>query len=128
MNYQTRIDFGSQPLHPFYQKAMPIAVKKEGGKKIISNYLKNNQIMGYNFSKNEKLGKHRVDFYCEALKLSIDIKRTNNNPFDLKESLKDKNLKLKGIKRISFNATEIEQSFENVLFTLVTHVNKRVKQ
>jgi very-short-patch-repair endonuclease len=125
MNYQTRIDFGPKPLNPFYNDQ--IIEQKKSGRRIISNYLKSNEIMGYSFSKNEKLGKHRVDFYCKELKLSIDVRKTNTTPFDLKETIKDKNLRSEGIKRISLNSTDIQESFESVLFTLVTHVNSRVK-
>ena len=88
--------------------------------KILWNYLKGNQIEGYDFHRQKPLDNYIVDFYCTKLRLAIEIDGSiHNEEYNkIKDYIRQDRLEDYGISFIRFSNTEIENSIEEVLNTI----------
>lgn len=73
------------------------------------------QTLGYKFRRQYGIGKYIVDFYCQELRLAIEVDGiTHEDKVDYEEK-RDKYLKAKNIKILHFRSEEIFCNLDNVI-------------
>ena len=79
--------------------------------------MKRDQIAGLRFNRQKPIGKYIADFYCNKLKLIIEIDgdRHYKNKEPQKDKLRDQYFKEQGIKVLRFTNYEIYKNIESVL-------------
>ncbi len=78
-------------------------------------YLKNKQLLGYDFHRQKPIGEYIVDFYCPKLKIAIEIDGYSHNfTFD-NDINKEKFLNKLGIKVLRFLERDVLKNIEGVL-------------
>lgn len=80
--------------------------------------LRNKQMMGYDFDRQKPIDKYIIDFFCDELKLAIEIDGTNH--IDIAENDKDRQNKIRqyGIRFLIFSDLEVKKNMQNVLHTI----------
>jgi len=79
--------------------------------------LKNEQFKGYQFKRQVPFYKYKIDFYCNDLKLVIEIEKNENR-------LKEKRLEYMGFNVLKFTTNDVFYDLEKVLKTIENYINK----
>lgn len=80
-------------------------------------YLKNRQMKGYDFHRQKPIEDFIVDFFCNKLKVVIELDgytHTFENTFE-KDKLKEEKLRQLGISVLRFQDNEVMNNIDNVL-------------
>ena len=80
--------------------------------------LRNKQMMGYDFDRQKPIDNFIIDFFCDKLKLAIEIDGASH--FDNTEKDQDRQKKLEqfGIKFLRISDLEVKKNIQNVLHTI----------
>ena len=85
---------------------------------LLSNELKNKQILGYDFDRQRPIGNFIVDFYCKELSLAIEIDGdTHIYKYDYDDE-RQHSLENLGVNFIRFEDIEVKKNMNNVLRVL----------
>lgn len=77
--------------------------------------LKNKQVKNYTFKRQVPFYMYKLDFYCNNLKLVIEVEKNENR-------LKEKRLEYMGFNILKFTADDIFYDLENVLKTIEKYI------
>lgn len=93
------------------------------------NYLKQKQMMGYDFDRQKPIDRYIVDFYCKELRLAIEIDGDSHvekwNSYDKR---RDKRLRELGVNILHFQNEEVLNDVRDVLLTIEEMVKKLGKE
>ena len=91
---------------------------------ILWNELKARQMMGYTFNRQKPLDRYIVDFYCNALKLVIEIDGSSHDDeiISIKDKKRQKILEDLGLSFIRFADKDVKFNLKNVVQTIVNFI------
>ena len=89
-------------------------------------YLKNKQMMHYDFHRQKPIETYIVDFFCNKLKLAIEIDGYTHefNEVIEKDNLKTKRLHKLGITVLRFSDEEVINNTEGVVVVIKEHIKE----
>ncbi len=104
-----------------------IIIKKENSavEKYFWNLLKNRELTGCRFLRQHSLGKYIVDFYCDELKLAIELDAENytcKNKYDLERECYIKSL---GIKLVRISSGDLKTALKYFMELLINNKTKQ---
>lgn len=79
------------------------------------NYLKKNQLLGYDFDRQKPINNYIVDFYSKDLMLAIEIDGESHYGNEIKDKKRDKRLNGFGVTVLRFHDLEVQHNTEKVL-------------
>jgi very-short-patch-repair endonuclease len=79
------------------------------------NYLKKNQLRGYDFDRQRPIDNFIVDFYCKDLMLAIEVDGESHYQNSEKDKRKDKRLNALGVTVLRFDDLEIVYGLDKVI-------------
>jgi very-short-patch-repair endonuclease len=85
-------------------------------------YLKNRQIMGYKFSKRTSL--NSLSYFCEELKLEIEINRRNDIPQSKNKLTNGQELKDSGIHFLRFTNKQVQECMHGILEKILKKISE----
>lgn len=88
--------------------------------RLLWSELRNRKFEGVKFRRQHPIGKYIADFYCNELKLVIEVDGAVHNSQDQREydTSRTQELNEKGIVVIRFTNSEVENNLQNVLYRL----------
>lgn len=80
--------------------------------------LRNKQMLGYDFDRQKPIDNYIIDFFCNELKLAIEI--DGDSHLDKVEEDKNRKQKIEkyGIRFLRFSDLEVKKNIHNVLYTI----------
>ncbi len=83
-------------------------------------YLRNKQLMGYDFHRQKPIDNYIVDFFCSRLKLAIEIDGYTHSfeSVSLRDETKEEQLNKLGINILRFSDKDVMENIEGVLFKI----------
>ena len=80
-------------------------------------HLKRDQLRGYDFHRQKPIDNYIVDFFCNKLKLAIEVDGYTHQLEEviIKDEIKERNLNELGIPVLRFNDEEVMHDLENVI-------------
>ncbi|KKQ27439.1 MAG: hypothetical protein US42_C0009G0029 [Candidatus Magasanikbacteria bacterium GW2011_GWC2_37_14] len=105
------------------QKAQELRKHSTLGEVILWQYLKNKQMLGYDFHRQKPIHNYIVDFYCPKLQLAIEIDgfASHDNKPDY-DKQRQEILESKNIKFLRFTEIEVRKNIEAVLYTIENYL------
>ena len=99
------------------EKARRLRKKSTPEEKKLWNKIKDRQLLGYKFRRQQPIGPYILDFYCADRKLAIELDGGQHNDSDTKEYDKERTefIEFQGIKVIRFWNQEINKDINLVL-------------
>ncbi|KAA3636451.1 MAG: DUF559 domain-containing protein [Calditrichaeota bacterium] len=93
---------------------------------ILWRYLMNKQMRGYKFSRQKPIGKYIVDFYCNRLKLVIEIDGITHSfeTVRFKDFAKTRFLHLIGFDVLRFYDNDVLKNRDGVLLVINEYIDK----
>ena len=90
------------------------------------NYLRNNQIYEYDFHRQKPIDNFIVDFFCNKLKLVIEVDGFSHQHEETyeKDIIKENKLKNIELKVLRFNDEEVLNDIYNVLRTIELYIEE----
>ncbi len=87
-------------------------------------YLKGKQMMGYDFHRQKPIDNYIVDFFCNKLKLAIELDGFSHYIKEtyLKDLEKEKKLNQLGINVIRFQDSEVLHRIDNVIAVIQAYI------
>ncbi len=79
------------------------------------NYLKKNQILGYDFDRQRPIDNYIVDFYCKDLRLAIEVDGESHYGREERDRLRDKRLNELGVTVLRFDNLDIIYKLDQVI-------------
>lgn len=92
---------------------------------LLWQFLKNKQMLGYDFHRQKPLDKYIVDFFCNELMLAIEIDGESHHGKEKYDKARQKQLEVLGINFLRFKDTEVFYNLEEVLKTIENWINER---
>jgi very-short-patch-repair endonuclease len=91
---------------------------------ILWNYLKNKQLLGYDFDRQRPIDNFIVDFYCKDLMLAIEVDGESHIGNEAKDRRRDKRLNNLGVTVLRFDNFEVRYNAEKVLKEIKLWIKK----
>jgi very-short-patch-repair endonuclease len=87
-------------------------------------YLKGKQMHGYDFHRQKPIGKYITDFFCNKLKLVIELDGYSHQLDEVikRDVKKESDLKVMGIFVLRFQDEEVFKDIENVIRTIENYI------
>ncbi|MDZ7719597.1 MAG: DUF559 domain-containing protein [Balneolaceae bacterium] len=120
-----------RPIIPYNPRLKELARRLRNNstksEKILWQYLKGKQILGFDFHRQKPIDQFIVDFYCSELFLAIELDGYSHEHFEIaqKDKRKKKRLNELGVYLIRFWDEEIFNDLDNVLRVIEITVEKR---
>ena len=95
---------------------------------MVWNYLKGNQVRGYDFDRQRPIDNYIVDFYCKDLFLAIEIDGESHYGNPDRDKKKDKRLKELGVTVLRFDDMEVRYQLDKVLEKIEKWVDDNAKK
>jgi len=91
---------------------------------LLWNKIKNRALNGYLFNRQKPLDHYIVDFYCQALKLVIEIDGSSHNHSEayLSDMKRQNALEKLDLKFIRFHDIDVKRNMDNVIRTIVAFI------
>jgi len=86
--------------------------------------LKKKQLLGYDFHRQKPLDKYIVDFYCQKLKLIIEIDGVSHNDKSEYDQKRQKELENHGFKILRFTEHEVQKKIGDVLTIILSFIHE----
>jgi len=99
------------------QRARELRNKSTLSERILWNYLKGRKL-GYLFNRQKPLHNYIVDFYCQELKLVIEIDGGIHEYQNEDDNVRQRQLETYGIRFLRFTSSEVEKSPKVVVHTI----------
>ena len=89
-------------------------------------HLKRDQLRGYDFHRQKPIDNFIVDFFCNKLKLAIEVDGYTHQLEEviIKDEIKERNLNELGIHVLRFNDEEVMHDIENVIRVIEQYMNE----
>ena len=89
-------------------------------------YLKGKQMMGYDFHRQKPIDDYIVDFFCNKLKLAIELDGFSHHVKEvyMKDLEKENKLNQLGIKVIRFQDSEVLHRIDNVIAVIQAYIEE----
>jgi very-short-patch-repair endonuclease len=87
-------------------------------------FLKNKQMLSYDFHRQKPLDEYVVDFFCNELMLAIEIDGLSHHNSEEYDSERQRKLETLGIRFLRFEDDEVFYNIEKVLKTIEEWINK----
>jgi very-short-patch-repair endonuclease len=113
------------PIDPeFLDFARTLRKNQTDAEKLLWKMLRNRQIMGLKFRRQQPVGPYSLDFYCHDYKLYIELDGGQHytNEGQQHDGQRDTFLKAQGIHVIRFSNLDVLKSLEAVLLKIVEEV------
>lgn len=103
-----------------FDNAKTLRRSQTKAERLLWSELRNRKFEGVKFRRQHPIGKYIADFYCNELKLVIEVDGAVHNSQDQREYDKSRTQELneKGIVVIRFTNSEVENNLQNVLYRL----------
>lgn len=87
-------------------------------------YLKNKQLMGYDFHRQKPIDNFMADFYCNKLRLAIELDGYTHGFEEAanKDKLKEKKLKELGISILRFYNEDVMRNIDSILRAIQCYI------
>jgi len=87
--------------------------------------IKNKQLKGYKFRRQYSIGNYVVDFYCQELKLAVEVDGDSHyNEASIEyDKAREKYLQKFGIRIIRFSNEEVKDNIDGVLERIMSTIN-----
>ena len=79
------------------------------------NYLRGNQMRGYDFDRQRPIDNFIVDFYCNNLQLAIETDGESHHGKSKKDEKRDRRLKELGVTVLRFDDLDVQHKLDKVL-------------
>ena len=106
------------------EKAKSLRKNATYSEKLLWRYLRGNQILGFRFDRQKPHDKFIVDFYCNELKLVIEIDGITHNDKEEYDQKRQNRLEELGLKVLRFNALGIVHNLHGVLKLIHSWINE----
>jgi very-short-patch-repair endonuclease len=102
-------------MHIKYEKNLKVLAKKLRNNSTLSEVLlwkeiKGGKIQGYDFHRQKPIGNYIVDFFCNDLKLAIEIDGDSHGYKELEDNIRQKELEKLGVRFLRFSDTNIKDN------------------
>jgi very-short-patch-repair endonuclease len=87
-------------------------------------FLKNKQMLSYDFHRQKPLDEYVVDFFCNELMLAIEIDGLSHHNSEEYDTERQRKLETLGIRFLRFEDDEVFYNIEKVLKTIEEWINK----
>lgn len=89
-------------------------------------HLKRDQLRGYDFHRQKPIDNFIVDFFCNKLKLAIEVDGYTHQLEEviIKDEIKERNLNELGIHVLRFNDEEVMHDIENVIRVIEQYMDE----
>jgi very-short-patch-repair endonuclease len=85
---------------------------------LLWNYLKGKQMLGYDFDWQKPIDNYIVDFFCNELKIAIEIDGDTHNYKIDKDELMQKKLEGLGVRFLRFTDEDVKKNIERVVMAI----------
>ena len=87
---------------------------------ILWGYLKQKQIMNFDFDRQRPIDEYIVDFYCKELRLAVEVDGITHDPPDayVADITRQQRLESLGVRFLRFRDEEIKENIQNVIITI----------
>lgn len=94
---------------------------------LLWKHLRDKQMMGYDFDRQKPIDKYIIDFFCDEIKLAIEI--DGNSHKDNAEKDEERQIKIEqfGIRFLRFTDLEVKKNMRSVLHTIEGWIEKNKK-
>jgi len=91
-------------------------------------YLKGKKMMGYDFHRQKPIEDYIVDFFCNKLKLAIELDGYTHTFEEIveKDEIKQERLEKLGITVLRFSDEDIMKNMEGVLFVIRRFIEEKI--
>ncbi len=118
--------FVNLPYNPnLKEKAAELRKSGNLSEVLLWDKLKNKQVLGMDFTRQQIIGDFIVDFYCPKLKLIIEIDGQSHDSKGEYDSERENYLQNSGLEIIRFSDSEIKNNLANVVESLYKLVEKK---
>jgi len=80
--------------------------------------LRNKQMMGYDFDRQKPIDSYIIDFFCDELKLAVEIDGDSHLDKIEEDKIRQQKLEQFGIKFLRFSDLDVKKNIQNVLHTI----------
>jgi very-short-patch-repair endonuclease len=91
---------------------------------LLWKYLKGGKIQGYDFHRQKPIGNYIVDFFCNELRLAIEIDGCSHGDREVADENRQKELEKLGIRFLRFSDSNVK----NACWAIVEEINDWVKK
>ena len=88
------------------------------------NQLKGRQVKGYKFTRQKPIGQYIVDFYCNRLRLVIEIDGITHNGKVQADRIRQREIEKMGLRFLRFYDSDVKDNLNGVLISLVDWIDK----
>ena len=106
------------------EKARQLRNNASFSERLLWKHLKGKQIAGYDFDRQKPIDKYIVDFFCNELKLVIEIDGITHNDKMNYDFKRQNDLEMFGLNVLRFNALEVVQNTQGVLDEIYCWINE----
>jgi very-short-patch-repair endonuclease len=85
---------------------------------LLWEYLKQDQMLGYDFHRQKPIDNYIVDFFCLDLMLAIEIDGDSHDHNYVKDEIRQKKLESLGVRFLRFDDLEVKKDMDNVLMAI----------
>ena len=85
---------------------------------LLWKHLRNKQMMGYDFDRQKPIDDFIIDFFCDELKLAIEIDGASHIDNEDKDEDRQNKLEQYGIKFLRFSNFEVKKNIQGVLYAI----------
>jgi very-short-patch-repair endonuclease len=114
---------------PLWRKMMPIArekrIEQTAAEEFLWQYIRNRQLAGIKFRRQQVIDHYIVDFYCHAAALVIEVDGSIHEQQKEEDALRQAEIEASGTVFIRFSNDEVMGNIAAVLEKIVHEVNKR---
>jgi len=93
---------------------------------ILWEKIRNNKILGYKFRRQHPIGRYIADFYCDKLKLVIELDGGIHKKGEVKkyDKIRQQEIESREVYVLRFNNEDIYNDLENVILVLKKQIGK----
>ncbi|MGA3085151.1 MAG: HsdR family type I site-specific deoxyribonuclease [Thermodesulfobacteriota bacterium] len=116
---------GNMEFSGFISKARELREKQKPAEAMFWELLRNRKFLGLKFRRQHQIGKYIVDFYCDEIKLVVELDGEVHNSGGQKkhDSIRDKYLSSLGCFILRFKNEELINHLETVLSNIASHLS-----
>lgn len=104
-----------RPAHAMLKRARAMRSQPTETEKLLWNHLRKGQLNGLHFRRQRPIGNFVVDFYCESLKLAVEVDGGIHNDTHEYDEYRTSNLNARGVNVMRFSNNDILHRINDVL-------------
>ena len=106
------------------KKAQKLRRNSTYAERLLWKYIKGKQLLGYQFSRQKPINEYIVDFYCNELKLIIEIDGISHNNKKEYDNKRNNTLKKLGFEIIRFDGYYLIKHIHNSIGMIISKINE----